>query len=215
MGSEFLKHDPSRIWKCRDAVLSSISLVDILREYGVELQETSSGNFSYRARCPLPLHRGRGDGGQERTPSFYISSRSNDFYCFGCSSFGNAIDLISLVEGIPSHMALEKLAARVGLLGEDGEWDEEKIETLALLEKEPYDPLKTVDPYIMDTSVALRRHLSAFSGTGRLDREMAWVEQMGRRIDAFIDTIGHEDWEQARDMRDKVLERISRRRKGR
>lgn len=214
MGSEFLKHDPRRIWKCRDAVLSSISLIDVLREYGVEVMETSSGNFSHKARCPLPLHRGRGDGGQERTPSFYISTRSNDFYCFGCSSFGNAIDLISLIEGIPSHMALEKLAARAGLLDEDGEWDEDMIETLSL-EKEPYDPLKTIDPYVMDTSVALRRHLTAFAGTGRFDRELTWVEEMGRRIDTFVESIGHEDWEQARDMRDKVIERISRRRKGR
>lgn len=214
MGSEFLKHDPSRIWKCRDAVLSSVSLVDLLREYGVEVMEASSGNFSHRARCPLPLHRGRGDGGQERTPSFYISTRSGDFYCFGCSSCGSAIDLVSLIEGIPSHMALEKLAARVGLLDEAGEWDEDMIETLSL-EKEPYDPLKTIDPYVMDASVALRRHLTAFAGTGRFDRELLWTEQIGRQVDAFIDSIGHKDWEQARDMRDKVLERISRRRKGR
>lgn len=130
-----------------------------------------------------------------------------------CSSFGNAIDLISLIEGIPPHMALEKLAARAGLLDENGEWDADMVESLAV-EKEPHDPRKTVDPYMMDVSIALRRHLAIFVGTRRFDEELAWTEAVGERVDGFIDRIGHEDWELARDMRDKVLARIERRRKG-
>ena len=113
------------IWACRDAVLEAVCLADLMREYGVELQATSSGRFTHKARCPLPFHAGNSADGKERTASFCVSA-NDDFYCFGCSKFGSVIDFVSLMEGIPPEDALVKLARKTGLLGEDGMVDEEK-----------------------------------------------------------------------------------------
>lgn len=74
--------DPSDIWKFRTAILSKVSIIDIAREYGIELESKETGTFTHRAYCPL--HTGKGKYGHERTPSMFFSKHSNSFCCFGC-----------------------------------------------------------------------------------------------------------------------------------
>ena len=102
----------NNIWDYKDFILSKVSLVSLMDERGIDIEEKSAGIFTHRAYCPF--HFGK-DGGKERTPSLFISTESNTFYCFGCFRHGNAIDFIKLFDGTPSVKALEKMAFKIGL----------------------------------------------------------------------------------------------------
>ena len=60
--------DQNEIWKLRDVVLSKISIIDIAKEYGLQLEKKSSGTFSHRTFCPFHLGK---DGKREKTPSLF------------------------------------------------------------------------------------------------------------------------------------------------
>jgi len=205
----FLKDDPDMLWRCIDIVNRSVPIVDILRGWGIGLQK-SSGKFEWKAKCPLPSHVGKGTGGQERTPSFCVSS-DNRFYCFGCSGFGGPADLVSSVQGIPMTEAIRALAVRAGILDGDGNWNEDVLASVPEKARHRCDPEQTVEPHILRASAALRDHVRSFAGTCSFDGEFGWAELMGEKMDELIDHIGHEDWEYAKNMCDKVLESIRRR----
>ena len=67
-----------------------------------------------KGRCPLPDH-------QDRTPSFYCYPNSHRFYdswyCFGCTSGGDVVDLWQAQQGPFGNMvmAMEDLAEHFGL----------------------------------------------------------------------------------------------------
>lgn len=208
-----VKDDPAKIWRCLSAVNENVSMAETLREWGLELKETSSESFLFKTRCPLPGHVGRGPGGRERTPSFCVSS-VNRFYCFGCGRFGGIVDLISLVHGIPPMDVLRDLAKRIGLLDEDGNWDEERLRSLPERKEQLHDPMRTVDPYVMRANAALRDHVRSFLDSPGFDREFKWLERMGAKIDELLENIGYEDWEYAKAICDQVLTSIARRQQG-
>lgn len=52
-----------------------------------------SGKFTHKCKCPSPDHK----NGQESTASFYFSKDTGQFYCFGCSIYGNALDLLAML----------------------------------------------------------------------------------------------------------------------
>lgn len=53
----------------------------------------TSGSFTHKCTCPSKEHK----QGKEKTPSFYISSTTGKFYCFGCGIHGNAFDLLAML----------------------------------------------------------------------------------------------------------------------
>lgn len=89
-------------------ILTSISILDICEEEGIELEQISSGNFDYRCKCPSKDHK----SGNERTGSCYINSEGNNFYCFGCSASSNLIDFYMLVKDIEFIDAFRELKPR-------------------------------------------------------------------------------------------------------
>lgn len=188
---------PSELWKLKDAVVSRISLVEVMGEYGMPLELRQTGQFTHRAVCPF--HRGKG-GGRERTPSFYIDA-AGCFFCFGCSMRGNVINLVSQVEGIPLTEALRKLAQRAGLLDESG-----KIEGFILSELPQGDlePIKTIDPILVEIGTVLRSYVKRFIGSESFEREFEWAEKVGAKVDEFLLDVGFEDWEYVQDICDKV-----------
>ena len=46
----------------------------------------------------------------EKTPSFTVYPDSNSFYCFGCGTHGDVIDLTAAIFGLPAFDAARKLA---------------------------------------------------------------------------------------------------------
>jgi len=92
------------------------SIEDHLRSKGVEVAKVGR-----KLRCRCPLHK----GGQERTPSFYITDRPDGgqwFHCFACSEGGDVISLVAKMENKTNGEALGSLARKLGI--QAGEVDE-------------------------------------------------------------------------------------------
>lgn len=196
---EFVEN-PEDIWKYRDVILSKISIVDLIKEYGIKLENKNSGQFSHRAYCPF--HKGK-DGRIERTPSFFISAETQSFTCFGCSAGSNIIDFIRLMEGTPPTLILIKLAKRVGLIDKDGKWDELKLTSVPICE-----PTKNIESSLFEISSILHNYIKMFINTENFDKELKWMEKIAEKADEFLSNIGYEDWEYAEELCEKVKSRI-------
>jgi len=194
---EFLDDSPSDLWKLKNAVLSKINLVEVMTEYGIMLEPKQTGRFTHRTACPF--HRGKG-GGRERTPSFYIDS-GGSFFCFGCSMSGNAINFVSQIEGMPLTAALQKLAMKAGLIDENGRIDSLLADELPCMDTEP---IKTIDPLLVEIGAVLRSYVKRFIGSESFEREFEWAEKVGAKVDEFLLDVGFEDWEYVKDICDKV-----------
>ena len=201
--------DHEKLWKCLDIVNQRINMEDVLRNWGLQLRKTS-GQFAWKTQCPLPNHIGKGSNGRERTPSFCISN-DNRFYCFGCNSFGGIVDLVSLVQGVPKIEVIKSLAIELGIIDKTGKWDENILSSIPKKTISVFDPEKTVEPYILRTSAALRDHVVSFEGK-RYEEEFNWSERVGKKIDELLENIGYEDWEQVKNIYNSIISSIQKRR---
>jgi DNA primase len=85
-----------------EEIQQRVSLLDVVE---ATRSTTRSGrNF----KCLCPFH-------QETTPSFYIYTDSNSYYCFGCQASGNTISYIMNIEGLSFPEAIERLALQGGI----------------------------------------------------------------------------------------------------
>jgi len=81
----------------------SINLVDYLYSK-ISLEELhSSSGWSYRTICPFHKH------GHERTPSFFINSEQNRFYCQACGIAGGIVEYISMTYKRPKILVAEHI----------------------------------------------------------------------------------------------------------
>ena len=199
--------DPNDIWKLRDTILSKVSIIDIATEYKIRLEHKETGAFTHRSFCPL--HSGKGQGGQERTPSMFFSKHTNSFCCFGCAKSGNVLDFVSFMDGTPPVVALTKLAKRVGVVDKDGKWDELQIDSVT--RDVHFDPNKTVDPYILQISELLRNYIRRFIDSDNFHKELRWMERVGAKADLFLANIGYEDWEYAKELCEKIEKAVKNR----
>ena len=193
------------IWKFKNTILANVSIIDIALEYGLKLENKSTGQFSHRALCPF--HKGK-NGKVEKTPSMFLSKETNSFCCFGCSAGSSVFDFVRLMDGCPAEIALIKLAKRIGLIDKDGKWDELKASSIACI---PDEPIKTIIPYLFEISFALRNYIKLFINTGSFDKEFKWMEKVAKKTDEFLSNIGHEDWEYAEELADKIKQIIKNR----
>jgi hypothetical protein len=208
---EFLEDDPNRAWRFRNIVVAKVSIIALMQKYGLHLEARETGQeFTHRSSCPF--HRGKGTGGKERTPSFFVSDRTNSFFCFGCNVNGTVIDFVSLIDGTPPLIALQKLAKDIGLIDKDGHWDELQLDALNEL-MPSFDPLKTIEPYLFDISMSMKQYITKYVGKEDFEKEFKWIEKVGQKVDAFLSNIGHEDWEYAKELSEKVTKGIAKRSK--
>ncbi|HPG36256.1 MAG TPA: DNA primase, partial [bacterium] len=77
-------------------VSERIPLDKIISKY-VKLEPSSKG---FKGLCPFH---------NEKTPSFYVNTVENFFYCFGCGVSGNAITFLMLKDGYSFSDAIKKL----------------------------------------------------------------------------------------------------------
>lgn len=72
------------------------------------LTELSGLRERLKGKCPFHAN------GQERTPSFYVFTDQQRWYCFGCRKFGDVVDLIEYAEEmeLPWHKARKRTADR-------------------------------------------------------------------------------------------------------
>lgn len=72
------------------AIKNQISILDICEEFSIKLENVNNGSFTHRCRCPF--HK----DGNERTPSLYIDSTNNTFFCYGCGAGNTVINFYNL-----------------------------------------------------------------------------------------------------------------------
>jgi hypothetical protein len=85
-----------------DDLRARADLVEVIGEY-VELKRAGAGKW--KACCPFHA---------EKTPSFQVTP-GKGFYCFGCAAKGDVIEFIKQFTGLPFRLAVNMLAAKVGL----------------------------------------------------------------------------------------------------
>lgn len=202
---EFLTENLNDVWKYRNIVVSKVSILELLREYKISLEEIDNGQFSHRAICPF--HNST-NGGRENMPSLYISKNTNSFYCFGpCDAHGTVIDLVSLVEGTPPMIAISKLAKRIGLINKDGSFDDLQIDSYGseILE---LDNSKTIEPYLFDISDIIRNHILKYIGTNGFEERLKKIEGFAEKLDKAIAKLDFGDWEEAEKLYIKVKAKL-------
>ena len=73
-------------------IVSAVSIESVAELLKISLEPISTGNFTARCRCPGINHK----HGSERTPSLYLDTVKNNYFCYGCSSSHNQIDFYIL-----------------------------------------------------------------------------------------------------------------------
>ncbi|WP_120952190.1 DNA primase [Helicobacter sp. L8] len=79
-----------------------VDIVDVVGSY-IEIERDGAG---FKAICPFH---------NERTASFKVNPAKNNFHCYGCGKWGNAIDFVIAYEKIGFQEAVEKLAIRYNI----------------------------------------------------------------------------------------------------
>lgn len=83
-------------------IKDKLDIVEVISGY---IKVEKSG-INYKARCPFH---------NEKTPSFFISSTRQSFYCFGCGAKGDIFSFVEQFEGLDFKGALTSLADRAGI----------------------------------------------------------------------------------------------------
>jgi DNA primase len=110
----------------KDEIRQRLDLREIVSEY-VALKP--SGPNKWKGLSPFS---------KEKTPSFYVNSAKQVYYCFSTKQGGDVFDFVMKVEGISFREAMEKLALRAGVQLESYKGDDKRrrdlyeVNTLAL-----------------------------------------------------------------------------------
>jgi len=184
-----------------DVVLDKAYILDILDKWGIEYTLCRTGDFSHRTKCPLPLHA----FGEERTASFFISEDQNKFYCFGCNSGGNTIDLVRLYAGKPFYESAKWLAKFVGLTHDELNGD---LENVAHTQKR--DPEHKVATHVFRAGTTIREFLYSIKGKKEYDGWCEWAGKRFAKLDKFLDKLKDDDWKIAKDYHDKIDKHLKR-----
>lgn len=104
-----------------EKIKERLSIVDVISSY---LTLVPAGK-NYKAKCPFH---------NEKTPSFFISSERNSYYCFGCGAKGDIFSFVENFEGTDFLGALKLLATKAGVTLENDFSKEDKGEKVKLYE---------------------------------------------------------------------------------
>lgn len=85
-----------------EKIKERLSISDVLGSY-IKLEKAGA---NYKARCPFH---------NEKTPSFFLSSSRNTYYCFGCGAKGDIFTFVQEFEGLDFVGTLHLLAERAGV----------------------------------------------------------------------------------------------------
>lgn len=175
-------------------VLDKVNMIDIISKYKLDFTESSSGNFTHKMKCPLPIHL----DGQERTASFYFNEES--WHCFGCNGGSSPIDFICYYEGIPYYKAVEKISKLYRLVNV-GEDELEEINST----KVPIE--HTITPYIYHTGLVIREHLKGITN-GNRPKWKRWADKQFKKLDYYFENYSDERWEEVKANQEKIIQII-------
>jgi len=170
----------------KEDIVNSINILEFTKEFGIEIEDTSSGNFNYKCRCPSPEHK----GGGERTGSCYIDSKKNNFWCFGCNIGSNCIDFYMLCTQLSFGEAVSVLKQRV------------KPGTI----KSKYYPVEPNNFYtLLQISKLFRTTMKAHTD------DLKWINDLMQYSDKFILSLGSSDDKKAKFLFNEIKKTIKKR----
>jgi DNA primase len=98
----------------KDQIRQRLDIREIVSEY-VALKPAGPNKF-----------KGLSPFAKEKTPSFYVNTAKQVYYCFSTKQGGDLFDFVMKVEGISFREAMEKLAARAGVVLEGYKGDDKR-----------------------------------------------------------------------------------------
>ena len=163
----------------KEQIILNVKISDVADSVGVSLEETNTGNFTHRCKCPSPEHK----AGLERTGSLYIDNERNNFYCFGCNASNNVIDFYILCTDKTFSESIKDLSAFV---------DKKNL-------KRSSDVVKnTIFSVLLDISHYYRKLFKAHPD------DKNWIESMMKKTDVYISGIDRYDVDSARRLFAKI-----------
>lgn len=185
-----------------DVILDKINILDILDRWGVKYSVCRTGEFTHKMKCPFPLHA----GGNERTASFFVSENTGRFCCFGCSSSGNTINMVSLHDGKPFYESAKWLAKIVGLINDDNIIND--LNNIPNVKE--HDPEHKVSTHIFRTGMKIREFLCSVKNKIEYNRWKQWSDDQFIELDKYLDELNDDNWEIAKNHYDKIVEFLKR-----
>lgn len=85
-----------------DTIKERLDITEVLSNY-LKLEKAGT---NFKARCPFH---------NEKTPSFFVSSARQSYYCFGCGAKGDIFSFIEAMEGLDFKGSLKFLAEKAGV----------------------------------------------------------------------------------------------------
>ncbi len=155
-------------------IIDGVSIESVAKLLQIELEPINTGNFTARCRCPGINHK----HGSERTPSLYIDTIRNNYYCYGCGSSHNQIDFYILAKNCDFLTALEALGPLI---------DPEKIGKSSEVKKTNFSILSELSSYIRMII------------TNNKD-DLEWIMSMQKKADKAISSIDRHDLNKTRSL---------------
>jgi DNA primase len=85
-----------------EQIKDRLTIADVIGAY-IKLEKAGS---NFKAKCPFH---------NEKTPSFFISTNRNTYYCFGCGVKGDIFSFVQAIDGTDFMGALKTLADKAGV----------------------------------------------------------------------------------------------------
>jgi DNA primase len=150
----------------KEQLLKLIRILDLCDKYSISVENSLSGNFTHRCKCPFSTHK----SGNERTKSLFIDSVNNNFYCFGCGASNNPIDFYMLMNCVDFSKAMLDLSSMIDpSIAPDVKEFEVKTSNM---------------PILMEVASAFR---TLYKKLG--SNEEVWIENLSKAVDKRIDEL--------------------------
>lgn len=100
-GWDFEPTTDATLYKEQIKKANSVPILSVIKAYGIKIDQGSRS-----IACPFSKRHKRG---QDRSPSFYIYTNTNSFWCFGCKTGNTCVDFVSNIDSIGILKAAEKI----------------------------------------------------------------------------------------------------------
>jgi len=164
----------------KNQILKLVRILDLCESYSISVEQSPSGNFTHRCKCPFSSH----NGGNERTKSLFIDSINNNFYCFGCGASNNPIDFYMLINSVDFSKAMLDLS--------------DLIDPSIKPDTQEFDIKTSNFSILMEISSSFRFLYK------NLKNDEAWIDKLSKAVDLKIETLDQYDVVGAT----KILEKI-------
>ena len=170
-----------------EVLSQSISLLDLLDRFDIEYYPVNQ--TQYKVRCWLHSN------GEERTPSMFVYTDSNSYYCFGCHEHGTIIDFAAHQLGLSNtpgtlgyNTTIEQLCQWAGIT------EGTELELKPRI-KRPIE--ETVEHWVLQAGQDLREFLKTKVQMRNYDSWCSWVDRKYERLDQILDSVKDDDYQRA------------------